>query len=776
MDLSSIDVRGLREAVGPRMTQRELADRIGVDQSVISRAENNPAGMSLHLLFNVCTALGITLDEAVRGVVPEHGLGIQIDTESYADLELLAKQIAESVAGPRAAGSDQRFQLDADLPGLGDAQSLQANLLRKPHVVLSGPFDAGKSTLVNVLLGGQATVPVRYQPTTSVVTYLRHLRDRPTWCADEVIMVGAGFDPERWDHQDHVETHQILAGGMDVLAEHGSHQLDRVSQAEAALVFVDADILRTCVLVDTPGDNNDDEDDQRASAAFDQRLADVLIYMCPLTGFFSSGQMLQFEKRVTALADVGPELAGRNLFVLLSHASPAQIADEDIPALLDAATARFRRQLGLDVESGAQAGRDSQGRTHLRAIAEVLRDRMFPFYRGTTEPGLPKIRSRGHEFLDDFSTLLDIDLPAHVEQAARQTVLDYCVASLARLGDERDLLVEADARQAEAAERIPELQEKILRLDADLTGFQDRLTASVDQHKAASLTAADELLDMEINERRIKSIIEQRYSDKAMQDRSADDRKKGAKKLAKEELPALMVRRFTQAVESDLEQRAREFSNELEAELAAVHTKLGAVRGPGTTAIPIDMRGAFIGGAMGGVAVGALALWASTLGNLGAYIIAAQAAGWLAALGISLPAGGATLTAAMAALGGPVGIAVGIVLVGVIIGFQFRDDWQTRLAKQISRSVRAKGKRGNPSLQDAVREQIAAFWADTAVGVANGVQAMKEELHQQLDRWTELLDPAAAETRMERRHHIERIQAWLTWLTSLTEPRRPLLA
>ena len=40
-------------------------------------------------------------------------------------------------------------------------------------------------------------------------------------------------------------------------------------------------------------------------------------------------------------------------------------------------------------------------------------------------------------------------------------------------------------------------------------------------------------------------------------------------------------------------------------------------------------------------------------------------------------------------------------------------------------------------------------------GVENGVQAMKEELHRQLDRWTELLDPAAAETRMERGHHIE---------------------
>ena len=49
---------------------------------------------------------------------------------------------------------------------------------QKPNVVLTGGFDAGKSHMANALLGSK-NLPVGYQPATRVITFIRHIEDRP---------------------------------------------------------------------------------------------------------------------------------------------------------------------------------------------------------------------------------------------------------------------------------------------------------------------------------------------------------------------------------------------------------------------------------------------------------------------------------------------------------------------------------------------------------------------------------------------------------------------
>ena len=66
-----------------------------------------------------------------------------------------------------------------------------------------------------------------------------------------------------------------------------------------------------------------------------------------------------------------------------------------------------------------------------------------------------------------------------------------------------------------------------------------------------------------------------------------------------------------------------------------------------------DAKRAFASGLAGVATFGGLAIWASTLGNLGAYILVAKGVSLLSALGISV-GGTATAATAVAALGGPV--------------------------------------------------------------------------------------------------------------------------
>ena len=769
MNFDSIDIKALRAQLKPPMTQKQLAECAGVDQSTISRVEENPRAMTIELLFKMCSCLGVTVDEAVQGLVPDHGLRIEVRTDAYADLEDKAALVRSS-ADPDTATDDDR-----DLPGLRDVEWLAEDLERKPNLVITGPFDAGKSTLVNLLLGERSLVPTRYTPTTSVVTYLRHTSDRPTWCEHDVLVLGPDFEAERWRDFDHVRANILLAGDRSMVQDRIAHGEGHLHSASAALVFHDADILRTCALVYTPGDDNNDADAKKTLGALQQRSADVLVYMSPVIGFFSETQMVQLDARLATLADPGPGLpTGRNLYVLASHASPQNVEDDDLDLVFESASKRFTRHLGLDISEQPD---DPDGLLDRpRALAGALRSRMFPFYRGTTDGGLTRVHSRGDEFLTDLSELLEALIPGAADTRARALVDDYCAKATTLLADRLAEIKAIHAEAAEAAERLPGLEEQVDLRKKDINGFEESLRKAAAKHRAQSHSGLPLLLERELGKGLTERIIRERYSKAEMAKRSPAEQSKGAKKLAQQEMPGLMVKRVTDAVERDLVRRSKRFADEVDHEMASLKAKFQEVNWLGGASIPMDLDGAFIGGAMSSVAVGALALWASTLGNLGAYIIAAQAAGWLATLGISLPAGGASLTAAMAAIGGPIGVAVAIVAIGVLIGLAFKASWEERLAKAIYKQLTARTVKGRPGLAARIENSIHDYWDDTEEAVHNGATEMLTQLESQLARWKLLTDKNSEEARVRRRQRIETTLTWVSWLSRLWDQRPPKLA
>ena len=141
---------------------------------------------------------------------------------------------------------------------------------------------------------------------------------------------------------------------------------------------------------------------------------------------------------------------------------------------------------------------------------------------------------------------------------------------------------------------------------------------------------------------------------------------------------------------------------------------LTLVPGVGTVTIPFNSKGAFAGGLVGLVSVGGLAMWASTLGNLGAYILVAKGVSVLSAIGIST-GGTAAWVAAVSSIGGPVTLAIGIVVITALLGWAFlRSSWEERLAKKISSELRDR------KVETAYLDGIATYWDSTAAAFESG--------------------------------------------------------
>ena len=134
-----------------------------------------------------------------------------------------------------------------------------------------------------------------------------------------------------------------------------------------------------------------------------------------------------------------------------------------------------------------------------------------------------------------------------------------------------------------------------------------------------------------------------------------------------------------------------------------------------------DFKSAFIGGLAGVATLGGLAFWASTLGNLGAYILVAKGVSVLSALGISIAGGTATATAFVASIGGPItlGIAAAILVGLAIWGIFSGSSWKKKIAEKIIKEF-------NKNIYK-YDNAITQYWNDTESGFNVAKDKMEEE-------------------------------------------------
>lgn len=649
-----------------RITQADMASHLGISQSQVSRyekdPENVPAGM-LRKWNQICGDMA-----AVKGLEME---------DPRVELQGRIKLMTDYVAvEPQPSGI-----LSENVPvnAAGFLASVHITA-KKPRVGVFGQFDAGKSRLINVLLGG-SRLPTGYQPATSVVCLLRHMSDKPTWQAEDVWLMSKGFNLDMAGDQAHCLEHKMFAGGYESLSQYGTHTGTGNNQkAFAATVYIDSPLLLGADLVDLPGYDHSKADNDRAEMA--QKMVDVLIYASPATGFLNTNDLTYLSvliRNLPVFEDSKGSIAPlRNMLIVATHAHHIDHLGER-NAILEAAAVRSYKHLDNAVGDRVQ-------QTGAPITQDDFRNRFFTFSADDLN-----IRNA---FEQDVRDLLGNVLPAStLHQVQKHVLLAKSEATASCSQWITGLQVALDEREKAQAEISAIKQGEPDRLRKKQT-HQQKINGLIDNFGNESNALIAKTFVDRANILAIESMIKNRYDDK-----------KEAQQLA----AAHLVDTIQKSINDGVKVKANMLGEEIDVFLdgygpAIDKTSLQA------GGWDFNARVAFMSAMSGIGTIGALAAWASIAAagsNLGAYILIGQVVGWLSSIGISLGSA-STVMAFVSSIGGPITLSIAAAIaVSLGVFAMFGDSWQTKLAKKIHDGLLKE------RAENKLCEGVAKYWADT---------------------------------------------------------------
>lgn len=174
-------------------------------------------------------------------------------------------------------------------------------LTKKPKVAFLGRSDAGKSSIINSLLGVDK-MPVSWTPATSIIVYIKHIEDRPAYMENSTYIFKRNANGELWDetkldNKEYSEKWLIDGGDVDLLFRYGTNQI--VSDAGSAVVFIDSPLLKNCDVIDVPGITSGYSSDNKKATEIISSV-DTVVYLSQANGFFIEADIkyidLIFEK------------------------------------------------------------------------------------------------------------------------------------------------------------------------------------------------------------------------------------------------------------------------------------------------------------------------------------------------------------------------------------------------------------------------------------------------------------------------------------------------
>lgn len=720
---ADLNLKAMRE--GARLTQSDLAKRLGVTQSQVLRYEAEPENVPVRILREWAAACGAVA--AARGL--DAG-------DPYASLGARINQLGIFVQGqPPLMEGDT---VDARL-GVEDLRTVLHELGRKPRLLLAGRYDAGKSRLANTLLGADR-LPTAYRPTTRIICLIRHASEKPLWQPEDVWIMRDGFDMARYEDEEHCQHFRLLAGDFETLARAGAHPKESerakpshdVDEPVAALVYVDAPILLACDILDTPGFGYDERDTALTRAALSR--GDILAYLSPLTGFLNGEDMRSLGTLLEALP-AGKQVAPMRRFAVLATHVHHNVKDAEVAEALEEGAVRIAQELGPQLRS--LAGDE-------KVDAAQVRPRLFPWY--------VDIQARREPFEQDLRELLSELRPAVVYREADEAAARFRSDAANEYGREADYLRALLKDHEDAAEKVPALlaarPEHHSRLKAKRLIVEERISRAKASTREFLSGSVAPLLTAD----RIRTLIEERYEDS---------------KEAEQHAANAAIAAARGEIERYVEDEARALAAEIE-DFLNEYSKPSIGTQEVSLAIPFDARRVFLGTLTAGGAYGALAFWASVVAggsNLGAYILVARAVGLLASLGISFAGGASGATALVAALGGPVTIGVAIALTVGLMAYQvFGRSWQARLAEKIADHVQSNG------VIEEFGDQLDRLWDETLDGFMKAADDTEAAFEAHIQRLMERLETPrdVLEARLGR---VEARRAFLSFVpwTSLSQ-------
>ena len=695
------DLKYFRERV-LNMTQAEFADVMGKSQNTVSRWEKEPQNLTLEVLAEISANTGFSLGDILnfkskihdpwKGEVSEMEKLRALKSDTNAKLKQLQDYMAVN------SNSSQLHKNYAD-----KLQKIYENTLpsiRKPRVGFLGNSDVGKSTLINAMIG-QDVLPAGWTPITSLLIYVIHTEDRPDFLGDDSVVVLSNrsgnkrVDIERLHDESYFDQCSIETGGINVLEKYGSREGEYYmsTDATAAVVYIEAPLLKLCTLLDLPGYGTGNPEDD-VQAAEGKNNADILVYMSLANGFMHGNDISYLKEVLDSLNPLGTKQNDfeplSNLFVVASQAHV--VADkEELRNILEKGAERMECVLPENywVSKSQQSGLDYDHSEFLK--------RFFTYSRDNSE--------LSNSLKEDFISLLEkIPKMMHIK------TFDVLQSSLSVVDKEVSNELDSFRKYLEDKESADHDYQVLLGQKDEVyknsLDFIKKLETEIELYKVKSIDEFKKFYDRTISTESIVKVINR----KGFKNRKKD----------KEELQNYLNNTLVQKSNDLCVLYSNKLRDYLDKELNELNISAEASK------INFDYQKAFITGLAGLGTYGALAFYIGTLGNLGGYIVVAQAVGLLSSLGISV-GGGAAATSFVAGIGGPITIVLGISILITLAtaGILSGRNWKEKFADSLIAAYK------KAEARQKYCTGLEKWWAETATAVNKNTMAEEYEKHLQ---------------------------------------------
>lgn len=675
-----------------KLTQNELAELISVRQDRISRLEQNLDTISLEELVVLAKKTGKSLDEIAnyKKDIP-HELTI---SDSWDKVRYIKNTIINYIRDffPK---NNQKY-----INKIEDLRKNIEGITRKPRIVFSGKSDSGKSTMINALIGKEK-MPTNWTPTTSIIVYVKDILERPDYIEDELWIFRKGKNTE-WDDtrlydEKYCREWKIASGNAEILSQYGVRKgHDYNKDVGSAVLFVDSPILKNCDILDIPGITAGIESDNIAANQA-QLKADILVYLSQASGFLQIEDANYLKEALEVLSPLeeteGTSLSPMsNLFIVATHAHHIN-PRTDLKNICDSGCDRF-----------ADTVADSFWKKYSHNSKEIftkkdLRKRFFTY--------AIDIEDLRENFEKELKNTIE-DLPKLLEKKVFNITKDYIKNESEKMRKEvqkYEGLINEREHYSKLLEEIKknEPKRKFL-LEENNRNVKSKIFDLDNETKQKFKEDCNRIL----TEENIVKII--------------DEREYKNKKNDLEKLGSYISSEVQDVYRKNLEKTTEKFKNIMDEYLLKTQKSFEIDNFNNMNiSLDFDFKSAFIGGLAGVATLGGLAFWASTLGNLGAYILVAKGVSVLSALGISIAGGTATATAFVASIGGPItlGIAAAILVGLAIWGIFSGSNWKRKIAKKIIKEF-------NKNIYK-YDNAITQYWSDTESGFNVAKDKMEEE-------------------------------------------------
>lgn len=695
------DLKGFRSNYLNGMSQEEFAKLVGIRQDKVSRMEADPTQISLEIIMKICTQFGISLDELIR--LPQNSVD-PLDVEfTWSSVEFIRRSLLDYVKKQTLSSKYERE--------IEELVALIQKSIRKPKVAFIGRSDVGKSTMINGLLGS-ARMPVQWTPATAIAVYVKHVNDRPSYMDEDVWIFQSDeaknepWDDSRLQDESYCKSLKVASGNYDLLNTYGTRKGEcfAESKATSAVVFIDSKVLLNCDFVDLPGYGTGDRLEDDSLSLREKSKADVLVYMSIANGFMRSEDISYIKEAIPSLPDL-PSFSNEigpleNLFIV---ASQAHVIDHGNQAALNEILARGCDRLENSLTEDFWDDRRKP---------EKLLDR---FYVYTSNSAV--LRER---FEKDLADLLEI-LPRVVEQKAKKLILEWSAEKTEELQSAITGYQNLLDDRAQCEETLKEYERNEPQRVASFAKARQNVTDCIAKYKRESVSDLATYYNQTITVDHLVALMEERDVKK-----NKDDLQVFSTYVSGllQDKTNFIIKKKSKLLSADIDEFLDSFERYSSISVDSILVKV----------YPFSKKQVFAAGLAGAATYGALALWAASCGNLGGYILIAKGVSLLSSLGISV-GGTAAAASAIAAIGGPVVLGIGLAVIAAISAAAlFSGGWRKSIAKKIVASY------SDARVLEKLQGNMNVFWNDTLKAFNLGADNLDAEWKKCMDTLREQLE------------------------------------